>query len=167
MRACKSFGPVPGRFLFFGGVSPVVFFKISSPLEKVSTSPGENRAWPNLKSCLNPSCVRISSGYVREPFCWELRLASQRRGSWSGRPVFGPKSALTVAVSIAGVEPGMVVMCWPGEGRIISLPVRVGSSPPCLVSIVAVLDATGSLYDGLLRLFRLLLLFLPPKRFLM
>ena len=143
----------------------MVFLKISSPLRRVSTSPGEKRVWPDLKSCLNPSCVRISSGYVREPICWELALASQRRGSWSGRPVFGPKSAPSVAVSNAGVEPGMVAMCWPGEGRI-SLPMRVGSSPPCLVSIVAVLDATGSSHDGLFRLFRLLLLFLPPKRFL-
>ena len=44
VRGCKSFGPVPGHF--FGGMSPVVFLKISSPLGRVLTSPGRKRAFP-------------------------------------------------------------------------------------------------------------------------
>ena len=63
--SCESIGPVPGRF--FTRMSPVMFLKISSPLKRVFTAPGKKCVSPDCRSCLRPSCVRTSLGYVREP----------------------------------------------------------------------------------------------------
>ena len=93
----------------------MVFLKISSPLERVSTSPGEKRAWPNLKSCLNPSFVRISSGYVREPICWESDVGVKRQ----------PIVAAVVSVVPPGWREVLMIIITGRESAL-----RPDSSPP-------------------------------------
>jgi len=57
-------------------------------------------------------------------------------------------------------------MCWWGERGIVSLPVWMGLSPPCVHSVIVGLSSLEASSGGLSRQLRRLFLFLPPWRFL-
>jgi len=83
------------------------------------------------------------------------------------RAVLGPKHAAPSSiVSSAGGKLGIVSTCRRGERRVASLPVWVGSSPPCVLSVVVGLGSFETSSEGLPRRLRRLFLFLPPWRFL-
>ena len=81
--------------------------------------------------------------------------------------MFGPKQAAPFSVpSSTGGILGSIPMYWWGERGIASLPVWVGSSTPCVLSVVVGLSSLETSSDGLPRRLRRLFLFLPPWRFL-